>query len=271
MIKRQIPPILSNFTQQLEKIVGFRCQVEEISPTVFLVNIKQHSTILVFYLLILHRKHWTPPDSLKATRIIHLDEDLCQNKNKQINHRLSALFGKGQKISARQTVAARISKKMAMEFQQDYHLHVPLPGKYRYGLFTNGELVSVAVFSGGRRMNDKSDNYRSFELLRFCHRADLLIVGGLSKLIVHFSRDFAPGDIMTYLDKTWSDGSSYKATGFIPISSTQPQQFWVDCNTWTRYSQHTLPQDVEACDEDERIARGYYPIENLGSLKMVRY
>ncbi|ULT28536.1 hypothetical protein KUH03_19615 [Sphingobacterium sp. E70] len=90
---------------------------------------------------------------------------------------------------------------MSQRFLVEHHLQTALPGKYRYGLYEQGELVSIAVFSGGRRMNDKNEEYRSFELLRFCNKSGYNVIGGLSKLITAFAKDFHPGDIMTYTDR----------------------------------------------------------------------
>ena len=130
--------------------------------------------------------------------------------------RIKSKLGLARKIHARQTVVARINKAQAMQFQEDYHLQGPLPGKYRYGLFLGGELVSVAVFSGGRRMRTytEEEDLRSFELLHFCHKKDLVVVGGLSKLLRSFVQDFEPGDIMTYVDRDWSDGASFERLVF---------------------------------------------------------
>jgi len=159
-------------------------------------------------------------------RVFHMDaEQLAEHRHK-ILARLAALLGKGKAIHGRQTVVARIDKKMALSFQQEHHLQVALPGKYRYGLFREGELVSVAVFSGGRRMNGRPDGYRSFELLRFCHKSGFRVVGGLSKLIQAFARDFHPGDIMTYVDKDWSQDSSLQAIGFSAVGEIPPQRLW---------------------------------------------
>src|SRR5690606_26961847 len=133
------------------------------------------------------------------TRPFHIDQDQILKNASKICFRLYALLGGGKVVYGRQTAAARLEQKAALAFLEEHHLQVALPGKYRYGLFHAGELVSVAVFSGGRRMRDKADGYRSFELLRFCHKSGYRVVGGLSKLLKAFITDFQPGDIMTYV------------------------------------------------------------------------
>ncbi len=202
-------------------------------------------------------------------RCIHIDEDLWVTRPDLLLNRIAALVGHAQRVHARDTVVARIEKRFALAFLQEHHLQVALPGKYRYGLYHDGELVAVAVFSGGRRMADKPSGYRSYELLRFCHKQGVHVVGGFSKLLDAFQGDFNPGDIMTYADKDWSDGNSYRKMGFTLAGETGPQLFWVDPRTMQRYYERTLPPAIRAMQADGRVAAGYVPVCNSGSIKLI--
>lgn len=185
---------------------------------------------------------------------IHIDFDLIYNSPKKVLKRLMGIHGKGNKVYARNTVVARVDKRVALDFQEEHHLQIALPGKYRYGLFYQGDLVSIAVFSGGRIMKKISDEHRSFELIRFCHKGDFLVVGGLSKLLKAFAKDFSPQDIMTYSDLDWGKDSSLTQIGFEVVGILEPQRF--------------------AIKENKRIALGHltekedYFIDNEGSLKL---
>lgn len=187
--------------------------------------------------------------------VIHIDYDqLCSAPEKIIN-RLKGQHGLGKRVYARATVVARIDKRVALAFQEEHHLQSALPGKYRYGLFYQGDLVSVAIFSGGRIMRQERLGYRSFELIRFCHKSDTLIVGGLSKLLKAFIKDFSPQDIMTYADRDWSHNhSSLQTIGFEIIKVVAPQRFAIVGKQ--RFSVTTEEQQVD------------YYIENKGSLKL---
>lgn len=197
-------------------------------------------------------------------RTIHIDEDILTSKFDAVQSRLEALLGYATKIHARKTVVARIDKAMAMAFQQEHHLQVALAGKYRYGLFAQGDLVSVAIFSGGRKMNNKPADYRSFELLRFCHKRHVLVVGGLSKLIGAFAKDFHPGDIMTYVDRDWTQQSSLTAIGFEEVHRIAPQVF--DVTADSRRSPHI---NETAAPDDNRDKDRITVKQNSGSTKMV--
>ncbi|SKB64691.1 hypothetical protein SAMN05660226_02484 [Parapedobacter luteus] len=205
-----------------------------------------------------------------TARCIHIDEDRGIKQPDLLLNRIAALAGLAQRIHARDTVVARIDKQMAMAFQEDHHLQVALPGKYRFGLFREGELVAVAVFSGGRKMDNKAADYRSYELLRFCHKQGMQVVGGFSKLIDAFQQAFDPGDIMTYADKDWTDGSSYRKTGFAIAGETSPQVFWVDTRTMQRYYEQALPVEIQQKPAEERRNRGFVPVYNSGSIKLVK-
>jgi len=209
------------------------------------------------YLLIIYYPH---SERIKPTvdkKIIHLDIDLLASAYFKVLDRIRSLCGRGRRLFARNTVVARIDKEMALAFLEEYHLQVALAGKYRYGLFYKGDLVSVAVFSGGRRMRDQSAEYRSFELLRFCHKGGYLIVGGISKLLKAFIEDFKPDDIMTYADRDWSDESSLTRIGFKEEGRTEGQLFYI--REGRRY--YTLGEG-ESYD---------YIVKNTGSIKLKLY
>ncbi|WP_164109960.1 MULTISPECIES: hypothetical protein [Sphingobacterium] len=191
----------------------------------------------------------------QAVLHIHIDYDQLMSAGVKIINRLRGLQGFGQRIYGRTTVVARIDKGVSMAFQEEHHLQGALPGKYRYGLFHQGELVSVAVFSGGRIIHALGTNYRSFELIRFCHKGDTLVVGGLSKLVKAFVGNFNPQDIMTYADKDWAQEDSSLATiGFKVVADLPPQRFAI-----IRGRRFITIPEGETAD---------YFVENKGSLKL---
>lgn len=196
----------------------------------------------------------------RTAKTIHIDRDTLVNNEDKIFARMQAILGHARKIPARATIATRIDKKVALDFQNEHHLQAALPGKYRYGLYENCELVTVAVFSGGRRMRDKPDDYRSFELLRFCHKTNNITVGGLSKLIHAFRKEFRPGDIMTYVDRDWTQDSSLRQVGFQEEKITEPHCFIVQGN---------IREHVKMPVDKNAIPAGYYLKKNNGSIKLV--
>lgn len=255
------------FFSRLQKALEMELDLKALSPNACLIYGDQLEINLVYYRLSGGRRI-TSGEAGK--REIHVDEDLWMRRPDLLLSRIVALAGYAARVHARDTVVSRIDKRIAMEFQAEHHLNVALPGKYRYGLFWEGELVAIAVFSGGRRMRGEAGSYRSFELLRFCHKQGLHIVGGLSKLIEGFRKDFAPGDIMTYADKDWTDGQGYQKTGFQLVGEVEPSLFWVDSRTGERYAADHLPESLAGKSDSVLRYEGYVPVTNSGSLKLVK-
>lgn len=197
------------------------------------------------------------------SKLIHIDEDLWKTRPKALLNRIATLYGKAERSYARQAVVARIDKKTAMEFQEEHHLQGAIAGKYRYGLFKEGELLAVAVFSNLRNMRHTA-NYRSIELIHFCQKGQHLVVGGLSKLIAAMISDFSPNDVMTYVDRDWSDGDKFESIGFKIIEVTNPQIFRVNKKTFKR---EVIKQGA---DFDDISTEEQYFLKNLGSIKMVK-
>ena len=254
----QYDEIIAAFVTNLEKELGVVLKKEENSLLLTLSAIEPLFSLHIYY-------PNTPVIRLEdqTYKTFHIDIDQVLSDSKKIISRLVVLLGKGRSVYARKTVVARIDKKVALEFQTDHHLQSALAGKYRYGLFFNGELVSIAIFSGGRHMRDKSAKYRSFELLRFCHKSGLRVVGGLSKLIQAFIKDFSPNDIMTYVDRDWTHLSNLHTIGFSERGQTSPQRFWA-----VKGNRYHITDEMALAELKRTFPNGYL-IHNSGSNKLV--
>jgi len=255
------PQSISEFINGLKNRLNCSITIKEINSQTFAIEILGSNFLILFYL----------PGASRIKKIegqeynkllIHIDEDVWLSKPELLLNRIKVLIGKGERIYARQCITARIDKQTALSFQKEHHLQAELPGKYRYGLFFQGELVAVIIFSGGRSMRH-SENYRSFECLRFCSKQRLIVIGGFSKLLKTFILDFKPNDIMTYVDADWSDGSKFEKLGFIRIKVTDPQVFLVNKEN----NERKVIQNSEGQYNDS----SYYKVANSGSIKMIKY
>lgn len=216
---------------ETKKIAAFIENVAALLRTNFEQIATQHHIVLHAISLKLTLIIYFPGASARlrnaSNRTIHIDYDQVVHNAAKLSARLASLFGSGQVIYARKTVVARVDKRVSLSFLLEHHLHSAIPGKYRYGLYHDGELVSLAVFSGGRNMREQREGYRSFELIRFCHKSGYRIVGGLSKLLKAFIYDFHPDDIMTYVDRDWSQDSNLSTLGFKEVGVLPAQCYRV--------------------------------------------
>lgn len=202
--------------------------------------------------------------------LIHIWEDQWTRRREAVLSRIAAVAGVCQTIHGRETTVKRIEAPVAARFLAEHHLLVPLKGKYRFGLVHGNELVSLAVFSGGRKMAGRPASYRSFELLRFCHRGMYLVQGGLSKLLAAFHVAFRPSDVMTYVDLDWSEGHAFRQLGFIPSGTRPPQEFWINPREQLRHYPGRLPLPLERSSPEALHQADYYSIHNCGSLKLIK-
>lgn len=164
-------------------------------------------------------------------------------------------------VFARNCEVKKIDKKTATEFLDKYHLMGATQSGFNIGLVHKTELLALASFSKGRKMNRLPENKRSFELIRFCSKSGITITGGLTKLLKHFYMDKEAGDIMTYVDKQLSDGEAFIRAGFEKHSDMPPNYFLINRKTFDR----TVLKDKEEFFDVSK----FYRTQNLGSLKLV--
>lgn len=163
-------------------------------------------------------------------------------------------------IFARNCKVEKFEKKTATDFFNRFHFHGSTASAYNYGLLYKDELIGAASFSKGRNMNRLPTGKQSFELIRFCCKSGITVTGGLSKLMKHFYLEKKAGDIMTYVDRQFSNGDSFIKAGFKIHSQTPPLNFIVNKKTFERYPL----KEKEKFDENL-----FYKVQNLGNIKMI--
>ena len=127
------------------------------------------------------------------------------------------------KIYARKCLVKELKVEECKKFLIENHIQGYSRCKYKLGLFYDNELVSVMTF-GDRRINSKSE----FELIRFCNKLELNVVGGASKLFNHFIKKYQyKGKIVSYADISIFSGDLYGKLGFTMIHLSKPNYYWV--------------------------------------------
>ena len=172
---------------------------------------------------------------------------------------LLSQFQANEKIFARKCKVVKLDKKEGGVFLEANHLLGTATGAYCMGLLHGEDLVAVALFSKGRKMNRLLEDQRSFELIRFCTKPGITVTGGLTKLLKHFIDQKQAGDIMTYVDKQFSNGQSFIRAGFKLHSEKQPQVFMVNKNNFKRSN----------FDVAQFNPQTHYLTQNAGSLKLI--
>lgn len=190
---------------------------------------------------------------------MHLGLHQLVKKENQLLYMIQSQLQLNKKVFARNCTIKKVNSPESKLFLNNYHLMGYAVSATHIGLFLKDELIAIASFSKGRKMNRLKTNQRSFELVRFCCKAGTTITGGLSKLISHFVQEKKPGDIMTYIDKQLSEGKAYFTCGFKLHSETLPQQFLIHKKTLERTSYKGEPFDKTI----------FYLTENSGNIKLI--
>lgn len=126
-----------------------------------------------------------------------------------ISHQLG--FTQEKSVYARKTKVYKVSTEMADIFFNEHHLQGA--GKYSicYGLYSNNELVAC--------MGIKNLSNGVFDINRY---ASNNVVGGFSKLLSAFKKDYDWNKIITFADRRFSNGDLYNKNGFELVKVVPP-------------------------------------------------
>lgn len=198
-----------------------------------------------------------PPDENRFFYRIH--EDIWKHRNSAVLNRLGALCGKNERVHGRQCRIHRLDKSAAQSFLDLHHVGGYVTAYYKYGLYFKGQLLAVATFSKGRTLHLEGGR-KSYELLRFATASGYSIAGGLARLMRHFCLETGATHLMTYADKEWTDGKTYRKLGFRLAGTTPPLTFLV--NTLTSERMLMTTAEIQA-------AGPWIEVKNMGNLKLV--
>jgi hypothetical protein len=166
----------------------------------------------------------------KEIQLIQIYEDDWKYKQDIIKSMILNKLNKIEnKIYARKCEIKEINdNKSIRNFLNKNHIQGFIGSKVKIGLFFNNELMSLMTF-GNRRvaMGKKSTKEGEYELLRFCNKLNINVIGGASKLFKYFIKTYKPKEITTYADRSFSQGNLYKQLGFNFIGKTEPNYYYI--------------------------------------------
>ena len=161
----------------------------------------------------------------KGISLIHITDWEWKNKNDIVKSILKSKLGVCDKVYARQTKVKSLTTDIARQFFDDNHLQGYMPSTYYLGLYKDESLV-MAISAGRNRF--AKDN--SVELHRMASIKYLTVVGGGSKLIKALKILINNNTLISYCDRSKSNGRGYLAMGFTLLRTTSPGYFWTDGN-----------------------------------------
>jgi hypothetical protein len=165
----------------------------------------------------------------RGIRIINIWEDDWSFKCDVIKSQIRNWIGiSDNKIFARKCKIEEIKDvKLIKSFLNDSHIQGYVSSSLKIGLFYEETLVSLMTFDhfeGRKKMQDNEWN-----LSRFCNKLNVNVIGGASKLLNYFIKLKKPKRIISFADKSWSNGSLYFKLGFELSSTSYPNySYFID-------------------------------------------
>lgn len=187
--------------------------------------------------------------NLLNIQLLHVFENEWINKKEIWQSIILNKLGLSNKIFARNCIIKEVSFYDSKNFLEKNHLQGSCLSKINIGLYYNNELISLMTF-GKSRFNK---NY-NWELLRFCNKLNISVIGGASKLLKYFRNKYK-GSIISYANKRWSNGNLYKKLGFKLLNETKPNYFYFLPNENILYNRisfqkHKLKSKLKIYDEN---------------------
>jgi hypothetical protein len=209
----------------------------------------------------------------KGINLIHIWEDDWNNPIRRliVESRIKNILKKNSfKIFARNCNIVELDHKETKEFLEQNHIQGSVNSKWKYGLYFNGDLVSLMTL-GIRNKN--------VELLRFANKLNCNVVGGFSRLFKHFLKEgnLNSDCIVSYADLDWTDlnNNVYLKNGFELDGVTKPGYFWsLEGNRFNRqkFQKHKLIEQGfdENLTEDQIMQQnGFLKVFNSGNGKFI--
>jgi hypothetical protein len=164
----------------------------------------------------------------KGIQLIHIWEDDWVYKQDIVKSMILNKLEKSEKIYARKCQIIEITdNNIIRNFLDKNHIQGFVGSKIKIGLYYNHELVSLMTFGNLRKSLGQASKDGSFELLRFCNKLGITVVGGSSKLFNYFLHNYNVKEIISYSDNSRSNGNMYKKIGFDKLHESKPNYYYI--------------------------------------------
>jgi len=201
----------------------------------------------------------------KNVNLIHIWEDDWEFKKDIVKSRILNVFGLNKKIYARKCIIKNVDMKSAKIFLNQNHIQGFVVSKNYIGLYFNNELIAIMSF--GLR-------YNRLELLRYCTKININIIGGFSKLLKYYLKNNVCSEVYSYGDLDWLNPNSnvYLKNGFEIVKYLNPGYFWSNGEfreSRLKYQKHKLINkgyDKNKTEDDIMFEKGYLKIYNSGNV-----
>lgn len=210
--------------------------------------------------------------SARGIQLLHIYDYQWYQKQNIIKSLIASKLSRTTKIFARKCSIKKVKTSDKGKFLNATHIQGTCNSSVNLGLYCQNELVAIATF--GKSRYDKKFEW---ELLRYSSKLNTTVIGGFSKLLKQFIKEYSPKNIMTYCDRNTSIGNLYFQTGFQLIGVTPPNYFYFkNANVYSReqFQKHTLKEKLLAFNNSlteyqNMQINGYDRIWDCGNYKFL--
>jgi len=157
----------------------------------------------------------------KNIQLLHITDFEWRNKPDIVKSIILSKLLTNIKVYARKCCISVIDTGTARNFLNKYHIQGFIGSHLYVGLFHNNDLVMVGSAGSNRFIKN------SIELHRLSTVSNTTVVGGASKIVKYIS-NYYKSPIISYCDRSKSNGNVYQSIGFKKIKETKPNYFWTD-------------------------------------------
>lgn len=210
----------------------------------------------------------------KDIRLMQFFEDEWNQKKEIVQSMIKNSLGQNEfKIYARKCDIREVSNSEANSFLNENHIQGQCIAKYRYGLYHNDILVSLMTFGAPRKNMNGENKDGHYEMIRFCNKLNINVVGGASKLFSYFIKTIAPREVISYCDRRFYLGNIYNLMGFKLTHISAPSYFYNIKGK--RYNRFSLRKDIlvskygcepQMSEHDFCSSKGWYRVYDCGCL-----
>ena len=213
-------------------------------------------------------------------QLLSIWEDWIKMKPKIVESIICSKLGIYEnKLFARKCEIRNVSYNECKDFLNKNHIQGNSNSSVRLGLYQNDVLKSVMCFSKKRRsmIGNKIKDESEWELTRFCTELNTIIIGGASKLLKYFIKQYNPASIISFASHDISNGSLYNKLGFVCTSEFNSSYWYIDEKTLIRYHRYVFRKselikmgyDKNLSEFDIMNNLQYYRIFDSGQSKYV--
>jgi hypothetical protein len=207
----------------------------------------------------------------KGIRLITIFEDEWVHKQNIIKNKLVYMVGqdKNKSVYARLCEVCIVDNKTKKAFFETNHIQGDGPSSINLALKYKDEIVACIGFI-------KQKN-KVYNLNRYA--TSKKVIGGFSKLLKYFQKNYDWNDITTFADLRWSEGDLYEQTGFTLEKTLAPDYYYVDLKNIERLHKFNFRHknlsnilenyDPNLSETENTIRNNWYRIYNCGLKKYV--